>query len=331
MRSLIGGFTTEIKTEKGIAEMKKLNINGTEQWVVMRGQDRTSPILFHLHGGPGGSQTGNFRKYLSDLEKDFVVINWDQRGAGKSYHPNIPQETMNMNQLVEDAKEVISYALHRFQQKQVFLTGQSFGSVLGMLLLHRYPEFVQAYIGINQVVYRAEEELACYETTLQIAKERGDKKAIEDLTTMGRPINGSYQNTKDLVRQRGLITKYKGVSYKKSTHLIQFASIFCSELTFKEKINFMKGFTFSIDTLWEEWSSMNLREKIIEVHVPIYFIAGKHDRLVPLESTSQYFEILKAPKKELVIFEESGHLACFEEPGKFCELLKTIKETSVAF
>ena len=165
MKALLGGYTAEIKTENGIAEMKKLSINGTEQWVVMRGENRNHPILFHFHGGPGGSQTGDFRKYLSDLEKDFVVINWDQRGTGKSFYPNIPRETMNMDQLVEDAKEVISYVLHRFQQNKVFLTGQSFGSVLGMLFIDKYPELVQAYFGINQVVCRREEELACYETT----------------------------------------------------------------------------------------------------------------------------------------------------------------------
>ena len=69
MKTLLGGVTKEIKTEKGIAEMKRLHINGTEQWVVIRGENQGNPILFHLHGGPGGSQTGNFRKYLSGLEK----------------------------------------------------------------------------------------------------------------------------------------------------------------------------------------------------------------------------------------------------------------------
>lgn len=329
IKTLLGGFTKTIKAENGIAEMKKLSINGTEQWVVIRGENRRNPILFHLHGGPGGSQTGNFRKYLSDLEKDFVVVNWDQRGAGKSYHPNIPRESMNLDQLAEDAKEVITYVLTRFQQNKVFLTGQSFGSLLGMIFVEKYPEPVQAYIGINQVVCRIEEELKCYETTLQMAKERGDQKAIKDLTNIGKPVNGCYLKAQDLVRQRGLITKYKGVSYKVSTHSIQLASILCSELTLKEKINFMKGFNFSFETLWEEFSSINLRGKIQEVQVPVYFIAGRHDKIVPLESTAQYFDMVKAPQKELVIFEESGHLACFEEPKKFCELLKSIKESSL--
>lgn len=324
MPSLLGGFTKEIKAINGISEMKKLRINGVDQWIVMRGEDIRNPILFHFHGGPGGSQTGNFRKYLSELEKDFVVINWDQRGAGKSYHPHIPRESMNMKQLVEDAKEVITFVLERFQQNKVYLTGQSFGTFLGMLFIDKYPELVHAYIGINQVAFRGEEELACYETTLQIAKERGDKKAVNDLLKMGKPVNGAYQTSNDLVTQRGYITKYKGVSHKVSTQKIQIASILCSELTVKEKINFMKGFAFSYETLWEEFGGIDLREKIKEVKVPVYFIAGRHDKIVPLESTKQYFEMLKAPHKELIIFEESGHLACFEEPEKFCRLVKSV-------
>ena len=311
MRKLLGGYTSKINTKNGIAEMKKLNINGSNQWIIMRGENINNPILFHLHGGPGGSQTGNFGKFLRQLEKDFIVIHWDQRGSGKSYHPSNTKELLNMNQLVEDAKQIITYIIEKFQQKKVFLTGQSFGSILGMLFINKYPQVIHAYIGINQGVSRTEEELECYEHTLKIAKERGEKKAIKDLLQMGKPMNGAYATPKQLVRQRALITKYKGVTYKKNTSLIQFYSIYCSEFTLKEKLNFIKGFNHSFESLWEEFSSMDLRKQITKVYVPVYFIAGKYDKIVPLESTKTYFEVLQAPKKELIIFEESGHLACF--------------------
>lgn len=329
IKLITGGYTSKIRGEQSISEMRKLMINGINQWIVLRGENKNNPVLFHFHGGPGGSQIGNFTKFLRDLEKEFVVVHWDQRGAGKSYHPQIPKETMTLDQLVEDAKAIVDIITKEFNQEKILLTGQSFGSLLGMLYIYKYPESIKAFIGINQAVTRTEEEKSCYETALKIAKEKNDKKGIEKLEKMGPPERGSYKTSKDLVTQRGLITKYKGVSYKKSTQAIQFPSIFCSELTLKEKLNFMKGFGFSFDTLWEEFATTNLKKHVPEVKVPVYFVVGRHDAIVPIESTRNYYENLIAPKKKFIIFEESGHLACFEEPEKFCQLLLSIKREEI--
>ena len=60
-----------------------IEINGIKQYVLITGNEN-GPLMLFLHGGPGVSQSGFIRKYQSKLEEDFLVVNWDQRGAGKS-------------------------------------------------------------------------------------------------------------------------------------------------------------------------------------------------------------------------------------------------------
>ena len=60
-----------------------VNLNGVKQYILATGNEN-GPLMLFLHGGPGVSQSGFIRKYQSKLEEDFLVVNWDQRGAGKS-------------------------------------------------------------------------------------------------------------------------------------------------------------------------------------------------------------------------------------------------------
>jgi len=68
-----------------IATLETVPLNGSEQWVSIRGRDITNPVLLFLAGGPGGSQLATARYALGGLEDHFVVVNWEQPGAGKSF------------------------------------------------------------------------------------------------------------------------------------------------------------------------------------------------------------------------------------------------------
>jgi hypothetical protein len=42
-----------IDAPNGIDEANYVEVGGIQQWVTIRGEDRTNPILLFLHGGPG--------------------------------------------------------------------------------------------------------------------------------------------------------------------------------------------------------------------------------------------------------------------------------------
>lgn len=123
---LLPAYTSPIKDSHGqilqgsIASLEKINLGNAEQWILIRGIDRTNPIILFLHGGPGSSLMGLYKKYTAELEKHFVVVLWDQRGAGKSFAANKPNTDMNINQFVLDACELTEKLRRRFDQKKYF-------------------------------------------------------------------------------------------------------------------------------------------------------------------------------------------------------------------
>ena len=70
-----------------IEEASFVKIGGIEQWVTIRGDDKRKPVLLLLHGGPGDVQSPFISTY-APYEKDFVLVQWDQRGAGRTFAKN---------------------------------------------------------------------------------------------------------------------------------------------------------------------------------------------------------------------------------------------------
>lgn len=266
---------------------------------------------------------GLYKKYTAELEKHFVVVLWDQRGAGKSFAANKPHSDMNINQFVLDACELTEKLCQRFNQKKIFLVGHSWGSAIGILAAQKHPELYFAYIGIGQIVNMQRNELISYEWTLEQAKKENDEGDVKTLIEMGKPpYTGNWY--KKLMKQRLLLGKYGGELYRSSKGaipLVLMSLIFTTEYTLQDKVNFLRGGINSIHLLWEELMTVNLEKQASLLEIPIYFMLGKHDYEVPFMLAEHYFNQLEAPNKELIWFENSAHFPFVEEHKKFNDFL----------
>lgn len=110
-----------------IATMETVSIGGVSQSIWFRGLDRGQPAVILLHGGPGASESALFRHYNSGLEHDFLMVYWEQRGTGRSFHPDIPAASMTIEQLVRDLDEVVDLVRRRFGKERVVLLAHSWG------------------------------------------------------------------------------------------------------------------------------------------------------------------------------------------------------------
>ena len=137
-----------------IAEAGYATLGGLDQWVMIRGENVANPILVVLHGGPGFSDTTFLRYHTPEIEKGFVVVYWDQRGAGRSYRPSLTKESMTVAQLLADLDELVETLRQRFGRDQIAILGHSWGTVLGALYVARFPK---------KIVFRYCSRMNCFE------------------------------------------------------------------------------------------------------------------------------------------------------------------------
>ncbi|OIK10348.1 hypothetical protein BIV60_21615 [Bacillus sp. MUM 116] len=318
--------TKEINSEfESISSLEEISIGGFKQTILIRGENIKNPLMLFLHGGPGTAQIGFAAKFQRDLEKNFTVVNWDQRGAGLSYSMDLKKEDLTIEKMVDDTIELIQYLLRRIDQPKLFLVGHSWGSVLGVLASKKAPEYIYGYIGIGQVVNMREGEKISYEYTINKAKDLNHKKALKKLMEIEfNPFDMKY-----LGAQRKWLVKLGGSFIGVKMYDLVYSNIlFRSEYTMKDWLTLIKAGKFSLDSLWEQLMEINFIDTASKLEIPVYFIAGRHDYQVPSQLAEKYFEILECPHKELIWFENSGHLSNYEEVENFnAECLK-IKENT---
>ena len=314
----IRGDGTEVSA-KTVARLEKVRLGGSDQWILIRSRDVDNPIVLFLHGGPGTSQLTSNRRNTQDLEQFFTVVNWDQRGAGKSYAAIHDLSKMTIEQFVEDARELTQHLLQRFGKLQLVLVGHSWGSVIGALTVSRYPELFSSYVGIGQVVDPKEGERVSYEWTLDQARQRGDQKAIDALVRIGPPpYAGDWQ--KKVLTERRYVGRFGGEIHGNrygAFGLVLRGLLFSREYTLRDRINFFRGILGSMRLLWPQLLEIDLSASTPRLNVPVFFVEGRHDWEAPSQIAEKYFHSLLAPSKELVWFEASAHMPNSEERDRF--------------
>jgi pimeloyl-ACP methyl ester carboxylesterase len=135
-----------------LSEKSWITINGVEMGMIIKSRDIRKPVLLFIHGGPGMPEYWLNESYPAHLDELYTVVWWDQRGAGLSYRPGIPPETMTTAQLVADTIAVTQYLRQRFRQEKIYLMAHSFGTYLGIQVAAQAPELYHAYIGVAQSV-----------------------------------------------------------------------------------------------------------------------------------------------------------------------------------
>jgi pimeloyl-ACP methyl ester carboxylesterase len=326
--------TPPIKDSKGnvitasIASIEKVHIGGIDQTIILRSFDTSKPVLLFVHGGPGMPEGGLLRKHLQELEKSFIVVDWEQRGAGLTGFESIPTESLSIEQMKGDLVELSGYLLRRFKHEKIFLFCHSFGTLLGTLAIRDNPELYAAYIGSGQIVDQISAEQTGYSFCLEMAKKNNHKKALKQLSELSIPSKGSYSSDKypaiykAIMVQRKWLGKFGGIVKDPDKVMpMMISCVFTKEHALLKSIGIMNRFEYSVNSLWPQIMDYNLLQQVTEIKVPIYIIGGKYDKNTPDELVKEYLDKLVAPKKEFIQFEHSAHFAPFEEPDKFSKLL----------
>jgi len=301
---------------------EKIILGGVKQAIMIRGADASNPVLLFLHGGPGFPEMPFAHIDSEDLEKNFIVVNWDQRGCGKSVHPEIAIETVTLEQILSDANELVEYLKMRFQKKKLFLIGHSWGSILGIYSAYHHPENFHAYIGMGQVANSRRGEEISYQFALDKARAANDSASIKKLKGIGHP---PFENYEQQSVQRMVLAKHGGVFARITYQDVMNGIMASPDYTQAEKASFMNAFIQVNNHLWRQVMTINFFDTVKELKIPVFFFLGRHDYNCPFEIAEKYLAGVRAPVKDIVWFENSGHWPNLEEPALYQEKLIAIK------
>ncbi|MCO6491893.1 MAG: alpha/beta hydrolase [Phaeodactylibacter sp.] len=302
-----------------ISEKTFIDINGVRQGMFIKGRDAGKPVLLYLHGGmPDYFLT---QRYPTGLDEDFVVVWWEQRGSGLSFHAG-PATT---EQLVADALALTDYLRRRFNQEKIYLMGHSGGTFIGIQVAARAPERYHAYIGVAQISHQLRSEQLAYEYMLQQFRESGNRRMVRKLEAVPVTATGglpaAYLRLRDPAMHRlGIGTMHNMNSVISG---ILLPSWQFREYTLREKFNLWRAkFRSGVSMVWDDVLATDLKEKAPEAALPVYFLHGIYDYTCSYSEAKAYLQRLKAPVKGFYTFRQSAHSPLFEEPEKMRRILR---------
>ena len=303
--------TASVEGPNPIAALIPVEIGGMTQWLLIRGADREAPMLLWLHGGPGAAQMP-IHAITAALERDFVVIHWDQRGAGKSNPRGFDAETMTLGQYLDDAREVTAVLRAQVGGQPLIVVGHSWGTMLGARLVARSPDEYAGYVGVGQ----------------QVNTMRGVALALKWLHEVA-PDSDLVARSPEAFRDHDLYVRLmQAVEAHGGGMNVSFASLLPTALAAPEYRlpdypRWLDGANRGSGPMWADYVARDLFEDVPRMPVPTLLISGAQDMNTPVALVREWFEAVEAGQgKRMVVFDASGHAPFLTETGKFIETLR---------
>jgi pimeloyl-ACP methyl ester carboxylesterase len=309
----------KISAPSGIQETYKTSIGGMDQWLNVRGQDRANPLILFVHGGPASPSMPTIWQYQRPIEEYFTVVNWDQRGAGKTYSEADPQtvaDTIHIPRYIADAVEVAEFLRKKYHKDKIILMAHSWGTVVAMGAALKRPDLFCAYVGVGQVISVRENERVSYDYALQQAKVHNNAEALKDLQSIA-----PYPGDQPITRERIILARkwpqfYGGMTaYRESSDYYFDGPLLSPEYTADDVHNIDQGSLLTLGRLLPEFVQVDYSQ-LRSFPIPVVMFMGRHDYTTPSAPTARWLARVKAPYKQGVWFEHAAHMIPWEEPGK---------------
>jgi pimeloyl-ACP methyl ester carboxylesterase len=334
---VIAKTTHDSIVTKQISEDNFVLINGIEQWITIKGES-SKPIILFIHGGPGSPISPYSDNLYKDLAKDFIIVQWDQRGTGKTYGGNKPVQftpeflqanPLTVEQMTADGIAVSEYLLKHLRKQKLILFGTSWGSALGVKIVTKRSDLFYAYVGHSQIV-NPTIDLAFYTKIYKIAEEKNDKEALETLNSIGKPPYDKAKKMGQLFRIMKKYEKENSVPAPEAWFVEAPGYNSAKDNQDREEgddysfVNYTGDSKLGVQSMS---ASIDLMKDNLEFKIPVYLIQGNNDLLTPKEASKAYFEKIKAPEKKYYLLPNTAHgfnMSVLETQYKIFRSIKTL-------
>lgn len=302
----------------GIHELKTVEIGGIKQWISIRGNDPKNPLLLFLHGGPGSPMMPESWTFQRPWEDFFTVVQWDQRGAGKTFSAakRRPDASMSIDRMQADAEQLIEWLRHTYGKDKIFLMGHSWGSVLGVKIAQHRPEWLYGYIGVGQVVNGKRNEVVGYQETLAEAEATGNQAAIRELKGIAPypEPDGRIVLSKTQIERKWDVA-LGGMLYGKTKDDAALLWTLSPDYNAYDIGSTAQGEGSSVMILLPQIAAVDF-DGIRDFKCPVFIFAGAHDRTTPESIAEEFFKRIQAPRKQFFKIERAAHYVVSEAPGE---------------
>ncbi len=289
--------TPPIAGDRAIAEISTIDVAGVRRSLLVRGEDRDSPVLLFLHE-PFGWTTLPFSSATRTLERSFVVVHWDQRGAGSSDWEN-PDDPPEFADLVADLREFNGLLRKRFGRPPIVVAhGASLLTALGVLA--EDPEAFAALVVVSPLS--------------DPAAVLGVGPTTDDGSTAGAELPGILTRLQRDVR-----------------HSLTVSSLLATlreapEYTWPEKLRFLLRLGSVNNGTWNGLVEEGRRSHA-KPSLPVFAFLGGRAAIVPAGQQRAVASALGVEATRVVSFDESGYHPMLEEPERFTSEMEALRET----
>lgn len=301
----------------GINDLKAVEIGGIKQWISIRGDNPANPILLFLHGGPGSPMMPERWTFQRPWEDFFTVVQWDQRGAGKTFSEakRQPDKSMTIDEMASDAEQLIEFLRRTYGKNKIFLMGHSWGSILGVKVAQHRPDLLYAYIGVGQVVNGEQNEIVGYKETLAKAESAGNQKAVTELKALAPyPNTSGFTPMPKVLAERKWDVALGGMIYGQTSADPSQIWALSPDYTDYDVASAHMGELASVQILLPQMEKVNF-DNVTNFKCPVFIFAGADDRTTPETLAEKYFERIQAPQKQFFKIDRAAHYVVTEAPG----------------
>jgi proline iminopeptidase len=326
----------KISSHDGIEVKQLVVLGGNRQWITIRGHHKDNPVLLFIHGGPGAVDMPLSHGFQTPWEEYFTVVQWDQRGSGKSYagiDTEAVKKTLTVDRMVTDAEELTAYLRKRLDQDKIIVAGHSWGTFVGVMLTKRRPEWIHAYVGMGQLVNPMENERQKYAFALREAKRRNDSDTLAKLKKIAPYPTVGHADFGKVLTLSNAINEFDDASHTKDGSKEISLLLSSPDYSAKDIYRLISGESalFPARALFDEIMAIDLNRLGPKFDVPVVMFNGRHDWVTPTPISTAYFETIEAPQKKLIWFEHSGHNMFNDEPGAvFVALVNEVRPLAMA-
>jgi pimeloyl-ACP methyl ester carboxylesterase len=309
-----------ITSPEGIQESRYIDVNGAQEWITIRGQNRNNPVILFLHGGPSEANSP-FAGFYLPFEKNYVFAQWDQPGAGMTYiKGGEHQPAPTLDGTVKDGIAVAEYLRNELHQPKIVLIGQDWGGVVGIHMIEKRPDLFSSFVGTGQIVGTIAGQQWQYQYALSHATANHDEKMLAALKQVGTPPYRTLERYGDF--QNCCRNPFWPSDDVEAIRRMEAMPMVSPSLSISEARGWYKALRTNEVKLDAFTMTMpDLRDTDTNFSVPVFFIQGANDNVTPTSLVGDYAAKIRAPLKRMDVVPDAGHFVMWTHAAKFLNYL----------